>query len=889
MALTLPRKVLLSIIGVSALFIIAVVLTAGILIRSAYKTAFEHAEARIVQFAADAESGLNRSLLGVDVLLATVDDLLQLSSTVTKKIKPHQASELMRSRIDQNLLVHYVALLTPEGKVLASSDRSGSELKVVLPEGFIRQVLEQPIFTVFISTPHTSSNNPEPALFFGRTVSLADGSRVITVAQVPLQLLANIMQQDVAGSALELTLQRIDGQLLLSVPQTSAPVAGIVIEKLEELLASGTVQKLPSILNGAPTLMLARRTLYRSTWISVAMPIEVALAQWRIERNFIVAVSMMALPMIVFAAVFARWYLLRMERANGQLAQSKTVIDQALNSMDSGFLLLDSGGRILTWNRRFEEIFPSMRVILKPQLYYPQTFEAEALDIFPDGDITARGAWVQNRMKHFGSVDAEHEQHYPDGREIHISERQTPDGGRVCIYQDVTEERKAQMDQRIAATAFESQEGMSVTDANGTYLRINKAFTKITGYNSAEVIGKSPNILKSGRHDASFYATIWESIHNTGAWEGEIWNRRKNGEIYPEHLTITAVKNSDKVVTNYVSTLTDITLTKAAEDEIKNLAFYDPLTRLPNRRLLLDRLRHALASIVRSGRSGALLFIDLDNFKSLNDTHGHAIGDLLLKQVAIRLGSCVREGDTVARLGGDEFVVMLEELSKDTLEAGEQTELVGNKILISLNQPYQLASHEHHSTPSIGVTLFNDNYQSIDELMKQADIAMYQSKKAGRNTLHFFDPKMQEIIDTRATLERELRDALTKNQFQLHFQLQVGYIKENGNHRPLGAEALIRWIHPDRGVISPAEFIPLAEESGLIIPIGQWVLNTACAQIKEWAKGAVTQNLHLAVNVSAKQFRQASFVRQVKETVQRHGINPKLLKLELTESMLLED
>jgi diguanylate cyclase (GGDEF)-like protein/PAS domain S-box-containing protein len=496
---------------------------------------------------------------------------------------------------------------------------------------------------------------------------------------------------------------------------------------------------------------------------------------------------------------------------------------------------------------------------------------------------------MKSRMNHYSSVQAEHEQHYPDGREIHISERQTPDGGRVCIFQDVTEDRKARADQRIAATAFESQEGMSVTDANGIYLRINKAFTNITGYNTAEVIGKTPQILKSGRHDASFYAAMWESINHTGTWEGEIWNRRKNGEVYPDHLTITAVKNAEGVVTNYVSTLTDITLTKAAEDEIKHLAFYDPLTRLPNRRLLLDRLKQALASIVRSGCTGALLFIDLDNFKTLNDTLGHDTGDILLQQVANRLESCVREGDTVARLGGDEFVIMLENLSEDIIQAAEQTELVGNKILSSLNQPYQLDSHEYHNTPSIGVTLFSDTTQSIDELMKQADIAMYQSKKAGRNTLHFFDPKMQETIDTRAAIERELRDALEKQQFQLYFQLQVNGIGEDGAHLPIGAEILVRWIHPERGLISPAEFIPMAEESGLILPLGQWVLDTACAQIKKWEKAAATQNLVLAVNVSAKQFRQMDFVSQVKDTVQRHGINPTLLKLELTESLLLED
>ncbi|MDD5385241.1 MAG: EAL domain-containing protein [Gallionella sp.] len=331
-------------------------------------------------------------------------------------------------------------------------------------------------------------------------------------------------------------------------------------------------------------------------------------------------------------------------------------------------------------------------------------------------------------------------------------------------------------------------------------------------------------------------------------------------------------------------TIQDITSRKKAENEINNLAFYDPLTHLPNRRLLLDRLKQALASSARSGRKGALLFIDLDNFKTLNDTLGHDIGDLLLQHVAQRLESCVREGDTIARLGGDEFLVMLEDLSKDSLEAAAQTEAVGEKILTSLNRPYQLATHEYRNTPSIGATLFSDHQQSIDELMKQSDIAMYQAKKAGRNTLRFFDPQMQDTINARAALEDELRKALELQQLQLYYQIQV-----DSSYRPLGAEALIRWIHPERGMVPPAQFIPLAEETGLILPIGQWVLETACAQIKVWQQDALTRNLVLAVNVSAKQFCQADFVAQVQATVQRHAINPMLLKLELTESMLLDN
>jgi diguanylate cyclase (GGDEF)-like protein/PAS domain S-box-containing protein len=439
-------------------------------------------------------------------------------------------------------------------------------------------------------------------------------------------------------------------------------------------------------------------------------------------------------------------------------------------------------------------------------------------------------------------------------------------------------------DLRVAATAFESQESLMITDSNGVILRVNQAFADCTGYTPEEAVGKTPRLLKSGRQDAGFYRTLWKTLLRTGRWQGEIWDRRKNGEVYPTFLTITSVKDNNGVITHYVGSFIDITDRKMAEEKIQHLAFYDPLTGLPNRRLLFDRLQQAMASSARVGKAGALLFIDLDNFKNLNDTLGHLIGDILLLQVAQRLSSCVREGDTVARLGGDEFVVMLVDLSGQPFEAAAQTEAISEKILASLSKAYRLEIHDHLSTASIGATLFSNHHSSVDELMKQADIAMYQAKKAGRNALRFFDPQMQVNISARVKLEDELHKALEKQEFLLYYQPQV-----DSSLRSFGAEALIRWIHPERGLVPPMEFIPLAEETGLILPIGQWVLETACAQIKEWQQHALTRDLVLSVNVSVKQFRQADFMAHVQAAVQHHKINPTLLKLELTESMLLEN
>ncbi len=323
---------------------------------------------------------------------------------------------------------------------------------------------------------------------------------------------------------------------------------------------------------------------------------------------------------------------------------------------------------------------------------------------------------------------------------------------------------------------------------------------------------------------------------------------------------------------------------KMADDEIRNLAYHDALTRLPNRRLLFDRLQHAIAASSRSGRYCALLFIDLDNFKTLNDTLGHDAGDLLLQEVSRRLATCLREGDTAARLGGDEFVVLLENLSENAQEAATQAETTGEKIHGALNQTYQLANHEYNGTPSIGVTLFTDHQDTVDELVKRADLAMYHAKSAGRNALRFFDPQMQAVITTRATLEAGLREALLKQQFLLYYQAQV-----DSQGRVTGAEALLRWQHPQGELVSPMEFIPLAEDTGLILLVGRWVLETACAQLALWAACPELAHLMVAVNVSPREFHHKDFVEQVKSVLVTSGARPQRLKLELTESLLLHD
>jgi diguanylate cyclase (GGDEF)-like protein/PAS domain S-box-containing protein len=493
-------------------------------------------------------------------------------------------------------------------------------------------------------------------------------------------------------------------------------------------------------------------------------------------------------------------------------------------------------------------------------------------------------------MQHDGQQACELALRRGDGSTFHaqldcvrVAAGNEPPMARITLT-DVTARRRAEAELRIAAVAFESQEGMFVADAKRVILRINRAFTAITGFAAEEAVGQTTRLVKSDRHDDAFSEAMWESVNRTGAWRGEIWNQQKDGDSSPRWLTLTAVQGSDGEITHYVGTLIDITQRKAHEAEIESLAFYDPLTQLPNRRLLVDRLHQALVECARSQRRGAILFIDLDDFKTLNDTQGHDVGDQLLQQVARRLLTCVRAGDTVARLGGDEFIVMLEDLSGSSQEAASQTEVVGEKILASLAPPYLLAGHEHLCTGSVGAILFGDRRQTVDELLKRADLAMYRAKASGRNTLRFFDPQMQVTVTARAALEADLRRGVREGQFVLHYQPQV-----DGEGRTTGAEALVRWQHPRRGLVFPAEFIPLAEETRLIESLGQWVLESACGQLSAWSARPETAHLTLSINVSPREFRHPEFVARTLAVIVRAGVHPQKLIFEFTESALPDD
>jgi len=631
------RHLELTVLAVVMAFLLAITLAVSSLIWREHEDALRNSAAQSSRFVGGAVAALNRTLLGIDVLLASLEESLALSEQHLDTLDTAQASAMLRSIVGRNLMLRRLALLDAQSHVLAASSFSTIP---ALPDDFLTRVSAPQVFDLKISAPVRENSNDEHVLFLARKLKLADGTRVVALAEVLVMQLNTIMVQGADISGLEVTLERSNGQLLAGMPAQDKLLGTLLQHALPQGLLD--TQSRPARLTGQPALVSTQSILYDDVLIAASVPLEAALTGWRAERDFIAWGALVFAAMILAAGGFAVWYLARMAQAR---------------------------------------------------------------------------------------------------------------------------------------------------------------------------------------------------------------------------LTI-----------------------KHSKAEIEHLAFYDHLTNLPNRLLLTDRINHALINSQRKQTFGVLLFLDLDNFKNINDTQGHDVGDLLLKQVALRLTSHVRAHDTVARLGGDEFVVLLEDLSKNSLEAAELAKRIGKTLSSQLALPYELASQSHKSSASIGATLFGADSASAADLLKQADIAMYRAKAQGRNDLCFFDPQMQADISAHAALEADLQQAVVQHQFVLFYQPQV-----TAHGVVMGAEVLIRWQHPTRGMVPPVQFIPVAEESDVINDIGLWVLQTACQQLSQWQQDPSTAQLQLAVNVSARQFRQTDFVALVKAVIGQTGIQPHGLKLELTESLVLDN
>lgn len=484
----------------------------------------------------------------------------------------------------------------------------------------------------------------------------------------------------------------------------------------------------------------------------------------------------------------------------------------------------------------------------------------------------------------------------PDGEIRHIHQRGAlkcrSDDSHVLsgTAQDITEQRQAQQELELLYTCISRlNDIVMITDAESLdepgprIVFVNRAFEEHTGYSLNEALGRAPRFLQGPKTQRAVLDRIHNALAHKDHVSAELINYTKDGREFWSEIDIDPVIAADGRVTHFVSIQRNITQRKAAEQQIEKLVFFDPLTQLPNRRLLMDRLNHALANACRNRRCGAILFIDLDNFKSLNDTLGHDKGDQLLIQVARRLERAVRKSNTVARIGGDEFVILLEDLRSEEWEAAARAEIVAEKALACFRDLFMIDGHEYHCTPSIGVAIFSKQQNDADDLLKRADLAMYQAKTSGRNAIRFFDHQMQTVVNSRVALDRDLRGSIQKDDFLLHFQPQVD---ELGNL--IAAEALVRWKHPRLGLLYPTQFISLAEETGLIVQLGRKVLQLACKQLASWERQAEAPVRKVAVNISARQFHHPEFVSHVLGVLAEEGVNPSNVKLELTESAFIE-
>ena len=847
-------------------------------------TAREHAEAEartgVENLTSLLEKSVSSSSQEIDLSLHTLQTYIEKELDNKKQIDNKEINLFIQKEKDWIGSVTQIHITNAKGQVQFADHDIGTQTSNYANYSFFKQAQQKNTNQLFVTKLIKDPNGQGWVHLFARRYNQADGTFAgMIVAALPASYFNDLITELDVGSKGVVLVQDLDLRIIARNPilKTANGQVGFVggppelSQRVHSGAQSGTIYTRQTT-DHVPRMGSFRRLSSMPIFVVVAFGETDYLAQW--YEDLIKAVLLGLLFLVV--TTIAAWLLWQQIRANLLVNRRSRML---LRNAQDGIHVIDRQGRLLEGSDSFFRMIGStpQAAVGKTLCYWDSGYDQTELQ-----DLISRGISTPGGIRFETFYQNAQGERYPveiSSVLVHLDN----DDVFFCSARDITERKKAEENQRIAATAFDSQVGMLITDPHMLILRTNRALTEITGYSEQELIGHTPKILQSGMHDKNFYATMWKHIHTTGSWQGEIWNKRKNGELYPQHILIAAVRDKKGQTTHYVASITDISTYKASEEKVRLLAFYDSLTKLPNRSLFLEHLEQSMREAENKKQLGIILCIDLDNFKALNDTEGHETGDRLLQQVATRLLNCVETNHMVARLGSDEFVVLLNQLGTSETETIQQAEKTAKRILQALAQPYFFADSEYRSSASIGISLLGlKAYENVQDPIKRADMALSEAKNYGRNTYRFFDPLIQSQVQERAEIDAGLRQALEKNQLVLFYQPQV-----NGAQQVTGVEALLRWQHPTKGMISPARFIPVAEENGFIIPLGHWVLESACQQLSDWAKYPQTAQLSMAVNVSASQFSRDEFVQDVLDILERTQAPAHLLKLELTESALV--
>jgi diguanylate cyclase (GGDEF)-like protein len=881
------RRALVTLYGVATLFVLTVVLAAGALSAEMRHRALENAGGQVARQVAAAQAALDRSLRRADSLVADMAARADGSSP-SQALGPADrdvAGAMLRHQAGHDPVIRQLAYVDEDLGILASSNQRARGQHIDLPAEFVQRLRAQPDASLTVATSTSRRDEPPTAIHLGRRVVLADGRELLAVAEMPLAALTKLLEEGAYLPGAEVTLESPDGALLARLPGGNPSSSRPSAPAPERAIADGAAHLVPSRLAGHAAVVAARPVFHRQLVVTGSLPQAEVLAGWARDRLAVAAGAAGFLAMILAAAAFSHVQLRRQRRDRQTILQSKLNLDQALESMVDGLVLLDARNRVLAWNRRFVELFPWVERAIGPQTPFRQLIEMTLDHLRGHGLDISQNAWLAGDLRRTRSVQDEQELALPGGRSIMAVKSPMPDGGIVCVFRDTTERRQHIADvvkgkAQLQATLDALPDQLLEVGLDGRCFEFHCPRGVVSGLLVDQPVGLTLAEVLPPDGSTEVMASLREA-YVAGRCTGRQFERRASQGTSWFEISASRKPVGEGADARFIVILRNITETKAATQEIEHLAFYDPLTGLPNRRLLLHRLQGCIDNNARHNRQGALLFLDIDDFKRLNDAHGQAVGDDMLRQVAARLQGVLREGGMLARLAGDEFVLMLENLSHDHALAMVQARALADGALAQMAEPFRLARLEYHSTCSIGVCVFDGSRRSIEDLLKQADIAMYYAKLGGGHAVRVFEPAMKTTVTARAALDSELHVALKKRQFVLHYQPQVNHLG-----RVVGAEALIRWNHPMRGMVPPAGFIEPAEQTGLIVPIGLWALEEACGQLERWGHDARYAHLTLSVNVSARQFRKDDFAEEVRQVLIRTGCQPARLKLELTESLL---